>query len=634
MDLKFISKKIKDALIQTKKFVIKYIHIVYMSIPFILMDLTTRYLGQSIKFFKIYRFVPNFFTIIYTFLFVGLTLSFKKKIGKYIYLIVNIIFILFFLINNVYYSMTSNFFNFGLLESTSEGSSYFGEALKNCNILVYIFLAVIIATFIWGYRNIPDNKRFKFKEFSIVVIAFLLLHTATPLLLGKANSNLVWNTWKNPRNIYISFNDSNKSMRVSGFFEYTVRDFFVTYLRDQEADESELAFLKEAYEEENVHLSNKYTGKYQGKNLIFLQLEGIDSWMLNKKDTPTLYKMLTNGINFSNHYSFYNGGGSTFNSEFTVNTGFTVPISYNQNAYTFNNANFPYSMANLFKKEGYQVNAFHMNTKEYYSRGINYDSWGYDNYYGLIDLYKYQDNIYELDRELINNENFSNLMFPTDSNFVDYIITYSAHLPFTNTAGVCKMLYDMDNEGKEIEFTNMSEEECARRQAKETDYMVELLLEKLTANNLIDNTIIVVYTDHYLYTLNDETILDKYKNTSNNLINKTPFFIWNNGKDKKTVKEVTSQLNILPTVLNLFGINYNPNYYIGSDVLGSDYKGLVFFSDYSWYDGNIYVDGGVVTNNKKVKASVLEAKNSSIHYLIMKNDLTLKYNYFNILTKK
>ena len=46
-------------------------------------------------------------------------------------------------------------------------------------------------------------------------------------------------------------------MRVSGFFEYTVRDFFVTSLRDQEEDESELAFLKEAYEEENVHLSNK-----------------------------------------------------------------------------------------------------------------------------------------------------------------------------------------------------------------------------------------------------------------------------------------------------------------------------------------------------------------------------------------
>ena len=106
----------------------------------------------------------------------------------------------------------------------------------------------------------------------------------------------------------------------------------------------------------------------------------------------------------------------------------------------------------------------------------------------------------------------------------------------------------------------MSEEECARRQAKETDYFVSLLLDKLKTNNLLDNTVLVVFSDHYLYTLEDQTILNKYKNTSNNLINKTPFFIYDNGNTKKTINKVTSQLNILPTVLNLFGIEYNPNY--------------------------------------------------------------------------
>ena len=45
--------------------------------------------------------------------------------------------------------------------------------------------------------------------------------------------------------------------------------------------------------------------------------------------------MMNNGYNFTNHYSFYTGGGSTFNSEFAVNTGFITPLSYTQNAYTF-----------------------------------------------------------------------------------------------------------------------------------------------------------------------------------------------------------------------------------------------------------------------------------------------------------
>ena len=196
------------------------------------------------------------------------------------------------------------------------------------------------------------------------------------------------------------------------------------------------------------------------------------------------------------------------------------------------------------------------------------------------------------------------------------------------------MLYDMDIQeelettGVEPEFVEMSEEECVRRQAKETDYMMELLIQNLEEKELLDDTVIVVFTDHYLYTLEDQTILDKYKNTSNNLINKTPFFIWTNKKEKVTVKKVTSQLNILPTLLNLFGIEHNTNNYIAEDALDPNYDGIVFFSDYSWYDGNVYVEDGSVTNGKKISNEKLEEKNYYINKIIRKNDLTLKYDYF------
>ena len=174
----------------------------------------------------------------------------------------------------------------------------------------------------------------------------------------------------------------------------------------------------------------------------------------------------------------------------------------------------------------------------------------------------------------------------------------------------------------------MSEEECVRRQAKETDYMMELLLKSLKEKKLLNDTIIVVFTDHYLYTLEDKTILDRYKNTSNNLINNTPWFIWSNDSKKTKINKVTSQLNILPTILNLYGISYNSNNYIGEDALDPKYDGIVFFSDYSWYDGNVYVEGGEVTNGKKINSNSLEEKNILINELAKKNDLTLKYNYF------
>ena len=158
--------------------------------------------------------------------------------------------------------------------------------------------------------------------------------------------------------------------------------------------------------------------------------------------------------------------------------------------------------------------------------------------------------------------------------------------------------------------------------------MMELLLKNLEEKNLIDNTVIVAFSDHYLYTIEDKTILDRYKETSNNLINKTPFFIWSKNTSKININKVTSQLNILPTVLNLWGINYNPNNYIGSDALDDKYDGIVFFSDYSWYDGNVYVENGEVTNNKSISYDQLETKNYYISNITKKNDLALKFNYF------
>ena len=631
-------EKIKDLLKKIyTDYIKKYGYIFLIFLPLLLMDIIIRSFGNGTNLYKVWNIIPNLFTITWACLFIGISLSLKSKIGKSVYLGVNILFLIMFLTNGIYYSTTHNFFDFILLESTSEGAPYMMDCIKNCNVWIYIWFVIIIFTIYIGFKKIPKKDNFNYKNVIIVVLVFLLIHLLLPNLYGSANSSLEWNTWQNPRNIYKNFNDANKSMSITGLYEYTIRNFYITFLQTEEEETSEdYEFLMEAFSVNNNEV-NKYTGIFKNKNLIFVQLEGIDDWLLTEKDMPTLYGMLNNSFVFQNHYSYYNGGGSTFNSEFAVNTGFITPLSYTQNAYSFNKNSFPYSMANMFKNQDYVVNAFHMNSGEYYSRQTNYTNWGYDKYYGLLDINDYKDKSYTLDRELINDVTFQEKMFSKDSKFVDYIITYSNHLPFTNTKGVCKLLYDMEmdlndtvdmGEESSSTFVQLTEEECIRKQAHETDYMMELLLKKLTELNLIDDTVIVVFTDHYLYTVEDKTILDKYKNTSNNLINKTPFFIWQNNMKRTNIKEVTSQLNILPTTLNLFGINYNPNYYIGSDALSSNYKGIVFFSDYSWYDGNIYVDNGVIVNNKSSSQEYLDEKNYYIHYLTKKNDLALKYNVF------
>ena len=103
--------------------------------------------------------------------------------------------------------------------------------------------------------------------------------------------------------------------------------------------------------------------------------------------------------------------------------------------------------------------------------------------------------------------------------------------------------------------------------------------------------------------------------------------------EQVVVDKVNSQIDILPTVLNLFGVKYREQYYIGNDIFDENYKGYVFFSDYSWYDGEIYVENGEVTNGKEVDSAYVEEMSVHINNLVQKNDSILIYNYFSKLRR-
>ena len=615
-----------------KKFCIKNKEIIYLVLPFICLDFTLQIIGSEIYYFPLFFLMPSLFTAIWLFLLLSICFNTNKKLGLTIYIISLLISFLLFFTNGVYYSTSHNFFDFSLINLANEGKSYIFDSILNTNILIYVGSLIFIFLVYNAFKFFPNNKKSNFKKIGSSILIFIIIHSCLPILYGPSNKKLTWNTWQNAKNVYIRFNDNNKSFTITGLYEYSFRNFYINFIKPKEEEnETEIDELNEIYTNLESNNINAYTGLFKDNNVIFVQLEGIDNWLVTKEVMPNLYNMQENAINFLNHYSFYNGGGSTFNSEFVVNTGLTTPITYNRNAYTFNKNDFSYSLPKLLKNENYKVNAFHMNSREYYSRGINYENWGYDNYYGLKDLEIYLTNNYQLDTELILDDNFYNLMFKNNSKFANYLITYSNHMPFSSKSGVCKQLVNTDLDNGIItkeEILDMTEEDCIKRQAKETDDMLGLLLKALEENNLDENTFLVIFADHYLYTVSDKEILDKYKETKNNLINQTPFIIYKKNLKKVNINDVTSQLNILPTVLNLMGINYIKNYYVGTDALDKDYSGIVFFNDYSWYDGMCYVENNTIKNDCGVNEDSIIEKNNLVELLIKKNDLTLKYDYF------
>lgn len=620
-----IGNKIKSLSKKTIKIIKKFIkennkYLILGSSLFIL-DLSLRlFYNSQINYYHWFNPMPNIFSIVWITFILCLTKNIKGIIGKIIYFIFYIFSLIMFLVHSIYFSYFKEFFDYSVLQVAGEGTDYLSSVLQNISIwIIIIFILSIVLTVI-GIKKINQVKQTKPLKIIIIIAIFIVLKLVLPLGFGAQRQNVEWDDWRNSRSVYTSYNDNNKSLMVSGMFEYNIRNFYINFMKDNtKLSKQEEDVLNDNFKDLKVNEENKYTGIFKDKNLIIVQLESVDSFLLNKNIMPTFYKISRNSINFTNHFSFTSGGGSTFNSEFMVNTGYSSAYNYNQSAYTFSRNTYAYSLANLFKKEGYEINAFHMNTSEYYSRGVNYKAFGYDSYNGLKDLGIYHNNEFWLDTELIKNETFNEKIFNPNKKTVSYIISYSAHMPYKTTQGTCPLLTDKQG---------LTEYECLKIQAKETDDMLNLILENLKEKNMMENTVLVLFSDHYVYTLENKSLLDEYKETDTNLINKTPFMIYHNGEIKKTVRNVNSQLDILPTVLNLFGITYYPNNYIGRDILSNNYDPLVFFSDGSWYNGQTYVTNGEYYSGRKISDEKLEKYNRIVKRKMSLNDAVIKSDYF------
>ena len=593
-------------------------------VPFLLMDLFIRMLTKNVSYSaESITFTSILFSVLWISLILSLSLCPERKIGRIIYGILFALCFVMFLAQTLYFSRMDFFFGFHLIESAEEGKGDIIDTFANVGFVTHLKYIAVLASGIFAIVKFPKCEKIRWKTLLAILLLFVILHIVMPNLLGRANDSLAWDTWRNPRNVYESFGDSNKNMKICGFYEYTARDFYVTFIRTENEERAEeLEFLNTAYGSETPHKKNAYTGIFEGKNVIFLQLEGIDNWLLTKEDMPNLYGMMKNAIVFDNHYSYYSGGGSTFNSELAVTTGFVNPVSYAENPYSFNKNHYPESLPRKLSEMGYRTNAFHMNTGEYYMRGINYKNWGYDKYFSLMDDCAYTDDSYMLDRELVQNPVFYENMFKKGEPFMNYVITFTSHTPFDITTEHGKLLAEKVY-GKESAIPKMTEEEAVRFMAREADNMIGLMLGALKKEGLYENTVIVAFADHYLYSLYDKTILDKYKTTENNLINNTPFIIWSADMTETHIGKVNSQIDILPTVLNLLGAEYNDESYIGCDIMDESYGGYVFFSDRSWYDGKHYV-----SLDENADSQYISDMNGKINNIIRKNDLTLKYDYF------
>ena len=322
---------------------------------------------------------------------------------------------------------------------------------------------------------------------------------------------------------------------------------------------------------------NEYTGYFKGKNLIFILAEGFNSIAVSEELTPNLYKVINNGFVFNNYYSpvFL----STTGGEFQATTGL-IPNQEILKVWKNRSPKISYALGNQFNKLGYNVNAYHNWTYSYYDRNKTMLTLGYNNYLGCRNGLEKEMSCKWLpsDVDLIS---VTVPKYVDSEQFMSYYISVSGHAPYNFGGGNSMALRNKDAV-KDLPYSDKVKAYIASQ--IEFDKSIGKLIEMLEASGKLDDTVIVITGDHYPYTLTTDEVneVSAYKRDGIVEVNRSNLIIWNSQMTKPiTVDKVGSQIDVLPTLLNLFGIEYDSRLIVGKDIL-SDYPGLAIFSNRSW----------------------------------------------------
>ena len=326
---------------------------------------------------------------------------------------------------------------------------------------------------------------------------------------------------------------------------------------------------------EDASEKNEYTGMFKGKNLIAIVAEAFSPVAINKELTPTLYKLTHEGFHFTNFYTplYY---VSTSDGEYVTLNGI-LPKEGVWSFYTSRNNLLPYAYGNVLKPLGYTTYAFHNGRYKYYDRNLSHPNMGYT-YIGCGNGLEKKMNCKpwpQSDNEMID-ATFD--YYADKTPFVTYYMTISGHLEYNFMGN--NMAYRHRKEVANLPYSEAIKAYIATH--IELDKALENLINKLDEKGILDDTVIVISADHYPYGLTASQMNEvvniedeKFDIHKNNLI------IWNNKLEYKEFNKYAMSLDILPTILNLFGIEYDSRLIIGKDIL-SNTEGLVIFSDRSW----------------------------------------------------
>ena len=524
------------------------------------------------------------------------------------------------IINTVYYGNYLSFASISLLKTATELTGYTDAVFQNIlQLKDFIYLIQIFSLcFVHvqlkrkKYYDIVKDENGKLRFLNMIVVALIILgffiSTLTPTDLSRLNKQWNRNSIVMEFGIYTyQFNDLISSIRT------TVNEMFGY-------DEAYKTF-REYYDlNDKNSKSNKYTDIFEGKNVLVIHGESIQSFAMNLKFngeelTPNLNKLVKEGIYFSNFYSQESVGNSS-DSEFTALSSL-LPSSSGTVFMNYFNRDYE-TILKLLKEKDYYTFSMHGNNGSAWNRNVTYKYLGYDDFYYYTKDYTIDEKIglglsdksfFRQSVEIISNIDTEH------ENWYGTLVMLTNHTPFSGIVDYSDYSVDIiTDEIDEVTGENITipwlEGTKMGNYLKSVHYADEALgelLDSLEEKGLLEDTIIVLYGDHdcklkqsefkklYESEYYESVLIDKENtvgvidNFTYEINRKVPFFIWSKdtkkSKYKKEVKEVMGMIDIMPTLANMLGLK--PKYALGNDMFSIS-ENIVVFPDGNWLTNKVY----------------------------------------------
>ena len=357
---------------------------------------------------------------------------------------------------------------------------------------------------------------------------------------------------------------------------------------------------------------NEYTGMLKGYNVVTLCAESFSPLFITEELTPTLYKMTHEGFVFENYYGTYLS--VTTNGEYTMNLGLYPDMSRTKANSSFDVSighYLPFCLGAALRREGYVTYAYHNYLGSFYNRYLTHPNMGYD-FKSVEDGLDMEISWPASDREMI--EVSMDDYVTGEEPFHAYYMTFSGHYQYDWGNPMSKL------HREEVEDLNYTDKVKAYIACNlEIEYALRALEERLEKEGKADNTVIVLTNDHYPYGLGEEdyndlageevdTTFERYRNC---------FLCYVPGYDVH-VEEYCSTADILPTLLNLLGVNYDSRMLAGVDVL-SDVDHIAVLSDQSFITKDFRFDAATDTAYPNEEGGEVDEEQLELYSAIIKN---------------